>query len=183
VLSFEYINMKEYTFIPYDQRFPSMFSREKTLLRKVLPFATRIEHFGSTAVPRLKGKGILDVYVLVPKNKTSLSKRKLIEVGYDFYNLKPMNGGLKMIFRKKYTYASLTRKVNIHVGTIGIKDFEASLIFRDNLRSDTKLCREYEKLKRLAIKKTQNSGEDSKENSRIYVEAKESFIKTHNKHM
>ena len=70
------------------------------------------------------------------------------------------------------------RKVNIHVGTVGIKDFEKCITFRDNLRSNKDLCREYEKVKKFAIKKTKNSGQDSKENSRIYVKAKEYFIKS-----
>ncbi|MDP2655217.1 MAG: GrpB family protein [bacterium] len=173
--------MREYTLASYDERFHGVFVRERAKLKKILPFATEVEHFGSTAVPGLKGKGILDVYVLVPKNKILLSKKKLIESRYTFYNVKRMGNGLKMVFRKTYRYAGKTRKVNLHLGTVGAKDFEKCLTFRDNLRNSKNLCREYERVKNLAIRKTKNSGEDSKENSRIYVKAKESFIKNYTK--
>ena len=161
-----------------------MFSREKAKLKKILPFATDIQHFGSTAVPGLRGKGVLDVYVLVPKNNMRLSKQSLVESGYPFYNVKQLDNGTKMIFRKSYTYAKKTRKVNLHVGTVGISDFEKCLTFRDVLRNNKALCREYEAVKLLAISKTKQSGEDNKENSRIYVEAKDAFIqkvKNHSK--
>jgi GrpB-like predicted nucleotidyltransferase (UPF0157 family) len=173
--------MREYTFTSYDKRFPQMFTREKAKLKGILSFATRVEHFGSTAVPGLKGKGVLDVYILVPKNKLQLAKKLLVESNYDFYNTKRMDKGLKMIFRKEYRYAGKARKVNLHVGTIGIDDFERVVLFRDALRNSVGLRREYEKVKKVAVTKTTNSGEDSKENSRIYVEAKDSFIKSYTK--
>lgn len=173
--------MQEYIFIASDKKFSQLFARKKTKLRKILPFATKIEHFGSTAVPGLGGKGVLDIYVLISKDKAKVSKKKLIKSGYSFYNIKEMDGGLKMIFRKAHQYGDKIRKVNLHVGTVGIKDFEKCIAFRERLRSDKNPCREYEKAKKLAIKKTKNSGEDSKENARIYVEEKGVFIRNNNK--
>lgn len=170
--------MQEYAFTSYNERFPVMFEEEKTKLEEILPFATKIEHFGSTAVPGLGGKGILDIYVLVSKDELELSKIKLIESGYSFYNLKEMEAGSKIIFRKKYQDGDKIRKVNVHVGTNGIKDFEKCIAFRDSLRSNQALCREYEEVKKMAITKTKDSGKDTKENSDIYVEAKGSFIKS-----
>ncbi|MFM2330762.1 MAG: GrpB protein [Candidatus Parcubacteria bacterium] len=85
-----------------------------------------------------------------------------------------------MVFRKKYVYGGKIKKVHLHVVTPGSKDFQRVIAFRDNLRNSRELRREYERVKKLAIKKTKNSGEDSKENARIYVDAKTSFIKKSN---
>ena len=173
--------MQEYIFTTYNKGLPGIFEREKSKLKRILPFATKIEHFGSTAVPGLKGKGVLDIYALVPADKFELAKKKLEEsrTNYTFYNVKEMEGGLKMVFRRQYQYAKKIRKINLHIGTAGIKDFETCVAFRDALRESKNLCREYEAVKLLAIKKTKNLGEDSKENSRIYVEAKNAFIKNY----
>src|SRR5271165_6906266 len=53
--------------LPYDLRWPSLFRREAEHLRAHLPAALirRIEHFGSTAVPGLAAKPIVDMLVQV----------------------------------------------------------------------------------------------------------------------
>ncbi len=48
--------------------------------------------------------------------------------------------------------------------------------FRDILRSNKKLCREYESVKKAAVRKMKNGGEFNEENTRAYVEAKSDFI-------
>lgn len=174
------MHMKEYILTSYDKRYTAQFSREKAKLKKILPYAVRVEHFGSTAVPGLRGKGVLDVYLLVYDEKMKITKIKLSEHGYEYHGIKELEGGTKMVFRKKYIYRKIIRIVNLHVGTVGIKDFTTCLAFRDQLRIDSALCREYEKVKKAAINKLSNSGEFTPENTRIYVEAKSDFVKKQN---
>ena len=54
--------------VPYDLRWPQRFVEERDHLRSCLPdgLVGRIEHFGSTAVPGLCAKPIVDVLVEVP---------------------------------------------------------------------------------------------------------------------
>ncbi len=49
--------------VPYDSRWPELFRREAEHLRSCLPpgLIGRIEHFGSTAVPGLAAKPIIDL--------------------------------------------------------------------------------------------------------------------------
>jgi GrpB-like predicted nucleotidyltransferase (UPF0157 family) len=176
--------MKEYIFTSYDKRYPAQFAREKRKLKKILPYAVTVEHFGSTAVPGLKGKGVIDVYVLIPNKKIETTKTKLNEHGYMYHGIKDLEGGIKMVLRKKYVYKKKLRMVNLHVGTVGIQDFTTCLAFRDQLRGSSALCREYEQVKKVAISKLSNGGEYSPENTRMYVEAKSSFVtKQNNKHI
>ena len=58
-----------YSYLPYDPIFPKLFLKEKEYLQKIIGNDSVIEHFGSTAVPGLYGKGVIDIYILVPKQK------------------------------------------------------------------------------------------------------------------
>jgi len=74
---------------PYDPRWPAMFEEEKEWLRAWLPseLIGRIEHFGSTAVPGLAAKPIVDMLVEV----TSLEEvnQRVVPIleskGYDYF--------------------------------------------------------------------------------------------------
>jgi GrpB-like predicted nucleotidyltransferase (UPF0157 family) len=54
--------------VPYDPAWPARFAEEATHLRTLLPprLVGRIEHIGSTAVPGLAGKPIIDMILEVP---------------------------------------------------------------------------------------------------------------------
>lgn len=60
------MNTVWYPHIPYNNDYPKLFEIEKSRIIKVLN-NVRVEHFGSTAVPNLGGKGYLDIYVVVTK--------------------------------------------------------------------------------------------------------------------
>jgi GrpB-like predicted nucleotidyltransferase (UPF0157 family) len=80
---------EEIDVVPYDPRWPEMFEQEKLHLFARLPedLVGRIEHIGSTAVPGLAAKPIIDMLVEV----TSLeeTKRRIIPLledqGYDYF--------------------------------------------------------------------------------------------------
>jgi GrpB-like predicted nucleotidyltransferase (UPF0157 family) len=75
--------------VPYDPQWPALFQEEENRLRSCLPseLIGRIEHFGSTAVPGLAAKPIVDMLVEV----TSLeeAKRRVVPIldakGYDYF--------------------------------------------------------------------------------------------------
>jgi GrpB-like predicted nucleotidyltransferase (UPF0157 family) len=52
--------------VPYDPAWPGMFAAESMNLRRALgPLALRIEHVGSTSVPGLDAKPVIDIQVSV----------------------------------------------------------------------------------------------------------------------
>ena len=55
----------KYTFKPYSNHFPHLFSLEKTRIAKSIGDHIDIEHVGSTAIPGLGGKGIIDILISV----------------------------------------------------------------------------------------------------------------------
>lgn len=61
--------MKKYEFKPYNPAFSKYFEEEKKRLSKYLSGDYQIEHIGSTAVPGLGGKGIIDIMIAVSKEQ------------------------------------------------------------------------------------------------------------------
>jgi len=75
--------------VPYDAKWPRLFEQEKRHLLSCLPTALikRIEHFGSTAVPGLSAKPIVDI--LVEVTDLEETKSRIVPIleaqGYDYF--------------------------------------------------------------------------------------------------
>lgn len=126
-----------------------------------------IYHIGSTSIPGIKAKPILDFVLEVADMKVLLSCSGALEdLGY-------INKGESGIpgrqFFSKDTNGS--RSHHLHVFETGHPDITRHLAFRDYLRSNPNAAKEYERLKEeLAKRYPQKSGD--------YTEAKSDFILT-----
>ena len=138
--------------VPYDPSWPERFLSEEQHLRSCLPgdLVGRIEHFGSTAVPGLAAKPIVDMLVEV----TSLEATKLRIVpilhsqGYD-YMWRPTVGDDGPPFYAwfiKRDAASGARTHHIHMVEPQFPHWD-SLFFRNYLVAHPSVAREYEALK------------------------------------
>ncbi len=80
---------EEIAVAPYDPRWPELFVRERLHLLSCLPsdLIERIEHFGSTAVPGLSAKPIVDILVGVTSlDETRRNIAPILEAqGYDYF--------------------------------------------------------------------------------------------------
>ena len=72
------MNFKKYKFREYNEKYPMLFKKEKSKLKKIFPKNAVIEHIGSTAIPNLGGKGVIDLYVTVKNKEIKNTKKKLI---------------------------------------------------------------------------------------------------------
>ena len=144
------------TLLPYNPSWPELFESEKNHLREVLPqdLIGRIEHFGSTAVPGLSAKPIIDMLVEV----TDLEevKTRVVPVleaeGYD-YVWRPTWGDdvppWYAWFIKRD--ADGIRTHHIHVVEPHFEHWDR-LIFCDYLIEHPAVAREYKELKLRLIK-------------------------------
>ncbi len=75
--------------VDYDPGWPKRFVQEATLIQSALPdgLIRRIEHFGSTAVPGLAAKPIIDI--LIGVEGLSIARQfavpQLVQMGYAFW--------------------------------------------------------------------------------------------------
>jgi GrpB-like predicted nucleotidyltransferase (UPF0157 family) len=132
-----------FCFLPYDPQFPTLFEAEKRRLQTQLLEASVIEHFGSTAVPGLGGKGIIDIYVLVPREKLYEVSDKLQYLGYDYHP----DGGIvdeRLFHRRVAEDAAGTQRIfHVHVAYEGYPDFTQCLAFRDYLCTHPAMVQQY----------------------------------------
>ena len=126
-----------------------------------------IEHVGSTAISRLGGKGILDILLAVPKNAIVNTSKKLQRTGYEFRDIASTQQ--RLFFRRDYKTSSSIRRVHIHLTFTGSRDQKEMTTFRDYLISHSKTVKEYEKLKKDAVKIAKGRGD-------LYKKYKEKFI-------
>lgn len=139
--------------VDYDPRWPDLFAREKAHLSAVLPgdVVRRIEHFGSTAVPGVAAKPIVDL--LVEVSDLDAVKARVVPVlqaqGYD-YVWRPTSGDDVPPWYAwfiKRDPASGVRTHHIHMVERDFPHWE-SLAFRDHLRAHPDVAAEYAALKR-----------------------------------
>ena len=160
--------------VPHDPRWPDLFAREAVHLRAVLPsgIIQRIEHFGSTAVPGLAAKPIVDM--LVEVGALDDVKTRVVPAlesqGYD-YVWRPTSGedGPPWYAWFIKRDASGARTHHIHMVEADFPQWE-SLAFRDYLIAHPGVAAEYAALKRRLAAEFPND--------RIaYTEGKSEFIR------
>jgi GrpB-like predicted nucleotidyltransferase (UPF0157 family) len=160
--------------VDYDPAWPAAFAAEAEHLRAVLPpdLVGRIEHFGSTAVPGLAAKPIIDMMVEVPDLDAVRSRIApiLTALGYEFF-WRPVDPG-----RPEIDYAWFIRRDakgrrthHVHFVPPGSPYWDR-LRFRDRLIADPALVDEYAALKRRAA--AEHPGDRA-----AYARAKGAFIR------
>ena len=127
---------REIVIAPYDPAWAARFSAERARIAAALgERALRIEHIGSTAVPGLAAKPIVDIAVEVAALDDAAG---LAGAGYV---LRVREDGHRM-------YRTPEIDVHVHVWPAGHPDLAAQLAFRERLRASPEDRRAYETLKR-----------------------------------
>lgn len=160
--------------VDYDPDWIDRFAEEEACLRACLSehLIGRIEHFGSTAVPGLAAKPIIDIMVEVSslEDVRNTIAPILRAQGYEFF-WRPVAPGSPEIdyawFIKRD--ASGNRTHHVHFVPAG-SPYWNRLIFRDRLIDDPRLAAEYGTLKRCAAR--EHPGD-----RKAYSRAKSAFIR------
>ncbi len=137
--------------VPYNPDWPRMFEHEKNHLLNCLPnkLIRRIEHFGSTAIPNLPAKPIIDI--LVEVTFLEETKRTIVPIlesqGYDYF-WRPTWGDNVPPFYAWFIKRDSKGKRTHHIHMVE-NDFEHwdRLLFRDYLIEFPDIAKEYQDLK------------------------------------
>jgi GrpB-like predicted nucleotidyltransferase (UPF0157 family) len=156
--------------VPYDSAWPDVFAAEKRrLLDKLGDLATRIEHHGSTAVPGLAAKPIIDIQISVPTlHPIDRYVRPLAELGY-VHRPHPDDEFAPFFHRP----AVWPHTHHLHVVEAGGEEERKTLAFRDYLREHAGVAQEYERLKRSLAPTFSAMAFDTRQ---AYADAKGEFI-------
>lgn len=150
--------MGKYTFKPYSDSFPLLFSQEKERIAPHLPSLASIEHVGSTAVPGLGGKGIIDIAIAVDKAMMEEAKNRLQELGYEFRPSFSTPDRFYFIIYLPDPEEEI-RRYHVHLTYPEGKEWKELTGFRDFLLSNPDALQEYVELKKKAAIEAVQNGE------------------------
>ncbi|MFN2465888.1 MAG: GrpB family protein [Candidatus Dormibacteria bacterium] len=149
----------------YDGTWPRLFrDLASPVARAVSDLGAEVEHVGSTAVPGLAAKPIIDMDVVVPSAEViPRAIERLRRLGYIH------QGDLGISGREAFQSPPGAPPHHLYVTVAGSKQHRDHLLFRDQLRGDPDLASRYASLKRrLAAEYIEDRGG--------YSEAKSAFI-------
>jgi GrpB-like predicted nucleotidyltransferase (UPF0157 family) len=140
--------------VDYDSDWPRRFDLEANKIRSVLGSrAFSVEHVGSTAVPGLAAKPIIDVLHVVTNSAGDCATAYSLECFVSEYVQALERVGYQLHIREPgwhehRMFKSSAMDVNLHVFSIGSTEVERMLAFRDWLRSNASDCELYARSKR-----------------------------------
>jgi GrpB-like predicted nucleotidyltransferase (UPF0157 family) len=167
---------EKYKFRPYSENFSILASNEIERIGKSID-TSDIEHVGSTAVPGLGGKGVIDILMVAPKEKWVLLGEKLTTLGYE-YREKASDPEKRRFFHANLPDEELgTRLYHLHLVYPESTEIKKMIGFRDYLRAHPEDTKKYAEIKEIAAKAVANlaTKDEMKEK---YGEIKRKFIES-----
>lgn len=152
--------------VEYDSNWPKLYEDEATYLCKALDISTdRIQHVGSTSIPGMLSKPILDIAILVDSLDDTAERWKdnLANLGYWYKGVEP-----DLPDRRFFAKGPRERRT-VYLHIVNNREFESLIKFRDILRNNPTLAEEYAVLK-------QKLAAEHKDNRDIYTRSKNDFI-------
>lgn len=148
----------------YDPNWPDRYEQERAAIAQAIgPHIANIEHVGSTSIPGLAAKPIIDIGIslnIYPLPSEAIAAME--GLGYEHMGEYGISG--RHYFRK-----GAPRSYHVHAYSPGNVEWEAHILFRDYLRAHPQAARKYEQLKRtLAAHHTDGNA---------YAEDKTHFVK------
>jgi GrpB-like predicted nucleotidyltransferase (UPF0157 family) len=150
----------------YDPGWPAKFEAERVLLQTVLSpwLAASIEHVGSTAIPGMPAKPVIDI--MAPVRSLEESRPGVVELARAGYVYFPYRTDVMHWFCKP---SAAFRTHHLHLVPFGSKQWVECLAFRDAIRRNEELANEYATLKSCLA-------EQFKFDREAYTEGKAPFI-------
>lgn len=149
----------------YDSAWPTLFQREAQRIREALGGSVlQLEHVGSTSVPGLAAKPLIDIVLVVEDSSNEPAYLPALEQRGYFLRVREPDWYQHRVLKGPDT------DVNLHVFSTGCVEIDRMLAFRDCLRDhvDDRLL--YEQTKRELASRTWRSVQD-------YADAKTSVIR------
>ena len=150
------MNKSELRLMPHDPSWADDFAAESARIRSAFDDSSiRIEHVGSTSIPNIYAKPILDIAILCGGKCLENTANAFIQLGYEYRGRFDDENG--------HFYAVLDREnirfCQAHIYTEANADWHLKLKFRDVLRENADLAREYNDYKLELASRVSNKSE------------------------
>jgi GrpB-like predicted nucleotidyltransferase (UPF0157 family) len=161
------------TIAPYDSAWPGRYAEEAARIRQRLgELALRIEHVGSTSVPGLAAKPVIDIQVSVATlEPRDLYRTRLAALGYTHLAL----GEFDLVYPFFKRPADWPSTHHVHLCVVGSQQERDHLAFRDSLRLSPVAAAAYAALKRKLASEHDGLTQESRER---YSLSKTEFVRS-----
>ena len=151
--------------VDYDPQWPEVFGREADRIRAVLGWrALRIEHTGSTSVPGLAAKPIIDMILVVTDSADEDTYVPALEAAGYLLRIRETNWHEHRMFKGPDT------DINLHVFSSDCPEIDRMLTFRDWLRNDLADRDLYARTKRALAEKEWKSVQNYADAKTVVIE-------------
>jgi len=150
--------------VDYDPDWPQRFAREaERILAALGPAVLQLEHAGSTSVPGLAAKPIIDIVLVVADSTDEDGYVPALEAAGYILRIREPEWYEHRMFREREA------NVNLHVFSPGCEEVDKMLIFRDWLRENEADRQLYERTKRELVQQKWKFGQE-------YADAKTAVV-------
>ncbi len=160
--------------VPHNLKWAKLFEKEKEILKEVFgDTIIAIEHIGSTAVPGIPAKPIIDISIAIESLEIAkVMNEKFEKLGYQHRPFVPKHNNIELQSQELFVKGPESRRTfYVHVTNYGSEKWKSDLLFRDYLRKYPKSAKEYAELK---LKLAERYSQDRE----TYTKSKDSFIKS-----
>jgi len=141
--------------VEYDPRWPGRYAEQEARIRAALgERALEVHHAGSTSVPDLSAKDVIDVLLVVPDPSDETAYVPALEAAGYVFHLRERDWHQHRLFREQ------SPRVNLHVFGPDCGEVRRMLAFRDHLRTDATDRVLYESTKRELATRTWDRVQD-----------------------
>ena len=157
----------EIVIVEYDPAWPAEFVRLRDRAQAALgDVAIAIEHVGSTAVPGLPAKDVIDLVAVIESDDDLPEAISRLEaIGYE------ARGSLGVEGREAFWWPEGEKRHHLYFSPRTSVELQAQVAFRDLLSSDPAIARDYVELKR-------ELAERFRDDRNAYTEGKTEFIES-----
>ena len=135
--------------VEYSAEWPALFDREAKRIRSILgDRVLQLEHVGSTSVPGLAAKPIIDMILALADSADEPSYVPALESAEYMLQIREPDWHQHRLFKGPDT------NINLHVYTFGCPEIDKMLMFRDWLRTNDADRELYERTKRKLAQQT-----------------------------
>jgi len=157
------------TIAEYSFAWRQMFAEEKMRLQEILPISAVVEHIGSTSVPGLAAKPIIDMMVgITDFTQADALVPGVQSLGYEYVSQFEVEMPFRRYFRKDNEGV---RTHQIHLVALNSEFWNRHLAFREYLKTHPDVAAEYAALKRQLAEQDWQDVND-------YADAKTEFIQS-----
>lgn len=150
---------------PYTNKWERLFEEEKSRLQGVIGrYVLDIQHVGSTSIPGMVAKPIIDIAIAVKNfEEASVCIKPIEQLGYEY---KGENG----ISRRHFFVKGNPRTHHIHMNEIGSRDWNDQIIFRNYLTHHEEIAKEYSELKMVLAQRYPTDRQAYQDNKAPFIE-------------